>query len=74
MCPADQETDSLIDPAVGDPASADQCLIQFHQPANALYPGDDPMDESDDALTFSVYSDPIGFSFNHTAGRHSGTG
>ena len=43
LCLTDRETDSLIDPALGGPASADQCLIQFHQLAYALFPGEDPM-------------------------------
>ena len=58
LCPADRETDSLIDPAVGDPASADQCFIQFHQPVYMLCPGEDPMDESNDAPTLDF---PPGF-------------
>ena len=39
LCSTDQETDSLIDPALGGPAPMDQCLMQFHQPAYALFPG-----------------------------------
>ena len=61
LCPTDRETDSLIDPVVGDPASADKCLVQFHQPAYALFPGEDPMDESNDVLLVEPVSSPLPF-------------
>ena len=78
LCSTDRETDSLIDPAVGGPAPADQCLIQFHQPAYTLFPGEDPMDESNDVSTFDFPSIPTSystrFSSDYTVGRHSRAG
>ena len=63
LCPPDWETDSLIDPAVGGTASADQCLIQFHQPDYTMFPREDPKDELNDvpALDFPSIPTQPGF-------------
>ena len=42
-----------------------QCLIQFHQPAYVLFPGEDPMDELNAVSTWDFPSLPTPPGFHH---------